>query len=116
MGAPHLSEQGRDARRDAPVSRVERRDSAERSSIHGGDERGHLAGSFRGGGRTANAGVKEAWRRFGNSLLPSRMVGPIADSLVRVGANWEGPKRDRKSTRLNSSHTVISYAVFCLKK
>src|SRR5260221_10800967 len=24
--------------------------------------------------------------------------------------------RDRKSTRLNSSHTVISYAVFCLKK
>src|SRR5438034_8830661 len=27
-----------------------------------------------------------------------------------------GPDRDRKSTRLNSSHTVISYAVFCLKK
>src|SRR5438034_8563502 len=26
------------------------------------------------------------------------------------------PKIDRKSTRLNSSHTVISYAVFCLKK
>src|SRR5438034_1884783 len=27
-----------------------------------------------------------------------------------------GSDRDRKSTRLNSSHTVISYAVFCLKK
>src|SRR5438034_3134259 len=27
-----------------------------------------------------------------------------------------GEDRDRKSTRLNSSHTVISYAVFCLKK
>src|SRR5438034_5362798 len=27
-----------------------------------------------------------------------------------------GPPEDRKSTRLNSSHTVISYAVFCLKK
>src|SRR5260221_7777395 len=27
-----------------------------------------------------------------------------------------GQRRDRKSTRLNSSHTVISYAVFCLKK
>src|SRR2546426_554019 len=27
-----------------------------------------------------------------------------------------GEKRDRKSTRLNSSHLVISYAVFCLKK
>src|SRR5260221_3534612 len=26
------------------------------------------------------------------------------------------PRPDRKSTRLNSSHTVISYAVFCLKK
>src|SRR3712207_8414749 len=28
----------------------------------------------------------------------------------------EGPRRDRKSTRLNSSHANISYAVFCLKK
>src|SRR5256885_6038063 len=28
----------------------------------------------------------------------------------------DGQKRDRKSTRLNSSHLVISYAVFCLKK
>src|SRR6266576_1111171 len=27
-----------------------------------------------------------------------------------------GPARDRKSTRLNSSHVEISYAVFCLKK
>src|SRR5258708_12567744 len=26
------------------------------------------------------------------------------------------PKRDRKSTRLNSSHQIISYAAFCLKK
>src|SRR5947207_12635439 len=29
-------------------------------------------------------------------------------------SGWQGI--DRKSTRLNSSHTVISYAVFCLKK
>src|SRR2546426_9307175 len=28
----------------------------------------------------------------------------------------DDPARDRKSTRLNSSHLVISYAVFCLKK
>src|SRR2546430_11197668 len=27
-----------------------------------------------------------------------------------------GPRGDRKSTRLNSSHSQISYAVFCLKK
>src|SRR5436190_6559203 len=31
-------------------------------------------------------------------------------------AHFELPEIDRKSTRLNSSHTVISYAVFCLKK
>src|SRR5438132_6643676 len=33
-----------------------------------------------------------------------------------VGNPACGARRDRKSTRLNSSHTVISYAVFCLKK
>src|SRR5256886_12322423 len=30
--------------------------------------------------------------------------------------NWRLRERDRKSTRLNSSHSQISYAVFCLKK
>src|SRR5256885_17273163 len=30
--------------------------------------------------------------------------------------SWLQPLADRKSTRLNSSHLVISYAVFCLKK
>src|SRR5437588_9713428 len=46
-----------------------------------------------------------------------------ADSLLVVAnASAAGSRtarkngRDRKSTRLNSSHTVISYAVFCLKK
>src|SRR5258708_14438495 len=29
---------------------------------------------------------------------------------------WPPGRRDRKSTRLNSSHQIISYAVFCLKK
>src|SRR5258708_15166404 len=36
------------------------------------------------------------------------------DSTVGTGANTNGA--DRKSTRLNSSHQIISYAVFCLKK
>src|SRR5438132_8273192 len=35
---------------------------------------------------------------------------------VRGDTDQRGRTRDRKSTRLNSSHTVISYAVFCLKK
>src|SRR5688500_19664140 len=33
-----------------------------------------------------------------------------------LGVNGVGVALDRKSTRLNSSHLVISYAVFCLKK
>src|SRR5215204_7379266 len=35
---------------------------------------------------------------------------------ARLAAGAAPMDRDRKSTRLNSSHTVISYAVFCLKK
>src|SRR5438132_10244784 len=38
-----------------------------------------------------------------------------ADRLDQQPAQ-PGPGEDQKSTRLNSSHTVISYAVFCLKK
>src|SRR2546422_6893918 len=48
---------------------------------------------------------------------------PATESLVLPGsvqAYYEAPiyarTRDRKSTRLNSSHGYISYAVFCLKK
>src|SRR3989442_6142143 len=40
-------------------------------------------------------------------LLAHAQVSPIAAALARL---------DRKSTRLNSSHVRISYAVFCLKK
>src|SRR3954466_11780585 len=36
-------------------------------------------------------------------------------SLQAFRSRWS-PYQDRKSTRLNSSHTIISYAVFCLKK
>src|SRR5436190_10109133 len=39
-----------------------------------------------------------------------------ADGLFQEPESGEGIHEDRKSTRLNSSHTVISYAVFCLKK
>src|SRR6266571_5952416 len=46
-----------------------------------------------------------------------RHVGPGADPRAGVPRSRasSGP-RDRKSTRLNSSHMSISYAVFCLKK
>src|SRR3712207_8416544 len=41
---------------------------------------------------------------------PCRMLGPVLEAAAKAR---EG---DRKSTRLNSSHANISYAVFCLKK
>src|SRR2546430_7571694 len=40
----------------------------------------------------------------------------LAQVLTLVGMRPRVPMRDRKSTRLNSSHSQISYAVFCLKK
>src|SRR3712207_8395019 len=43
------------------------------------------------------------------------MAGRVAGT-GQVGAGLVQPPRDRKSTRLNSSHANISYAVFCLKK
>src|SRR5438034_5776461 len=43
------------------------------------------------------------------SVTIAEIYPGIEEGSPRVGA-------DRKSTRLNSSHTVISYAVFCLKK
>src|SRR2546426_9239860 len=42
-------------------------------------------------------------------------IGVVTDIMLSLGER-QGEPRDRKSTRLNSSHLVISYAVFCLKK
>src|SRR3989442_10951641 len=55
-------------------------------------------------------------------LLPVALVVVLALALSHVAwlpayaQQTERAKRDRKSTRLNSSHVRISYAVFCLKK
>src|SRR3712207_8615859 len=47
----------------------------------------------------------------------ARDPAPDVRALLREGARGHGLRRlDRKSTRLNSSHANISYAVFCLKK
>src|SRR5947208_12465355 len=44
-------------------------------------------------------------------------ISPIVDSVSLARAVTRGYETvDRKSTRLNSSHQIISYAVFCLKK
>src|SRR3712207_7814259 len=56
---------------------------------------------------------------FGVFLEPGQILGPLhapqARPAVRGRVPVEGDE-DRKSTRLNSSHANISYAVFCLKK
>src|SRR5438445_3714211 len=50
---------------------------------------------------------------------PLQEVEALGDGTVAIGALGAGLRErstDRKSTRLNSSHANISYAVFCLKK
>src|SRR2546427_7746630 len=53
--------------------------------------------------------------RYGFKSLRVCMSGGAA-LPVEVMQKFEKQRRDRKSTRLNSSHSQISYAVFCLKK
>src|SRR5258708_20956648 len=52
------------------------------------------------------------------TLFRSNLVQPRYENLRgdARGQAGEADKVDRKSTRLNSSHQIISYAVFCLKK
>src|SRR5207249_10532001 len=59
--------------------------------------------------------------RAGLAGRPARGAGAAADLDLAVlpgrqRERGEGDLADRKSTRLNSSHVSISYAVFCLKK
>src|SRR5207249_8827741 len=57
--------------------------------------------------------------RKGTFPTPGRLP-PAFTETSHIGERWRqatgGRERDRKSTRLNSSHVSISYAVFCLKK
>src|SRR3954471_25099262 len=52
-----------------------------------------------------------------HDALPISSCSTTAVSPMTSPSGWEACRaRDRKSTRLNSSHVEISYAVFCLKK
>src|SRR5947207_15162070 len=54
--------------------------------------------------------------RKGGSAIDAAIAANAAIGFIEPMKNGIGGEPDRKSTRLNSSHTVISYAVFCLKK
>src|SRR5437762_9620516 len=54
--------------------------------------------------------------RAGGHLRRHRVCRDPADQGARHSHGLGGARGDRKSTRLNSSHRCISYAVFCLKK
>src|SRR2546426_2738451 len=65
--------------------------------------------------RTHRPGVRQPWcQRRSVGRRVGRGGSHPAGVLTRTEAGLGG--LDRKSTRLNSSHLVISYAVFCLKK
>src|SRR3712207_7038833 len=53
---------------------------------------------------------------FGLGVMPYISASIIFQLLATVVPSLEKLQKDRKSTRLNSSHANISYAVFCLKK
>src|SRR2546426_7840460 len=56
---------------------------------------------------------KEAKDMLGRTPGNVVAIKPMKDGVI---ADFKVTEKDRKSTRLNSSHLVISYAVFCLKK
>src|SRR5262245_63714921 len=66
------------------------------------------ANAVRVDGVIPGVGADEAHR-------PVDVVADLGDGVARLAAVDDG-EEDRKSTRLNSSHLGISYAVFCLKK
>src|SRR3712207_8843220 len=59
--------------------------------------------------RRRAGGVDADRERLARLGVPGRVHAPVDDRVAALA-------RDRKSTRLNSSHANISYAVFCLKK
>src|SRR5207247_10188341 len=82
-----------------------------RSQVHAAQERGHH--EHRDGVRPPAIGLDEAGQPTG----PPGRDRPVGHPAPPGGRTVAARRpRDRKSTRLNSSHEWISYAVFCLKK
>src|SRR3712207_8126608 len=68
------------------------------------------------GGRLDRAAAGRAVGGGSGRRLDAPAAGPGGGAARDRRRHERGSERDRKSTRLNSSHANISYAVFCLKK
>src|SRR5207244_10242396 len=110
-----------------------RRANAEERRAGSGEERldfflraAGLPGDVGGGGGDAQVPAPlevrfpvepEAWRKHRELLGAQRFADLVAVPGVELPlVTFRVGIEDRKSTRLNSSHQIISYAVFCLKK
>src|SRR5438034_5720074 len=71
---------------------------------------------FRSVAGPEHPGKSEDWRVLDDFHAQGSRLAARSPSTMTAQGSTLSPARDRKSTRLNSSHTVISYAVFCLKK
>src|SRR5690606_40827551 len=77
-----------------------------------GEARVGLAGPAASGFRGFGSRAPVRGEHFGGRHARCRKFSPHPSDIWRVGPQWEGAASDRKSTRLNSSHVKISYAVF----
>src|SRR2546427_6181975 len=73
------------------------------------------------GGAFAGRAAEDSDAPFGHRSGRQELGRPVREpepraSLPLAGSDGKVVRLDRKSTRLNSSHSQISYAVFCLKK
>src|SRR3712207_7203218 len=81
--------------------------------------RSHLIGLKFDPAEVIEAGIATQGQRGPTDRFRGRVMFPIYDAGGKDVVAFGGrilPGVDRKSTRLNSSHANISYAVFCLKK
>src|SRR2546428_4892194 len=67
------------------------------------------------GHRGGDGGARVVEHRIGIMRIRGARIGIVRGDCRIVGTADEPTLADRKSTRLNSSHDQISYAVFCLK-
>src|SRR5258708_35483317 len=66
----------------------------------------------------SNTTARGRWCSARNGVLSAKLTNPRKrrTTFIEGGRVSDFTGLDRKSTRLNSSHQIISYAVFCLKK